>query len=111
ISLVYFTIYARELGPGDLGQYYFAISVTSIFAIFTDFGLGNVLTREVAKTPSRAGNLMANVIALKLPLTLITVAALLVWTKAWEYEALTSQLIYISAIAMVLDSFTGIFYA
>lgn len=111
ISLTYFTIYARALGPADLGQYYFAISITSIFSIFIDFGLGNVVTREVAKFPEKARSILASTIAVKLPLALITVLAVIAWSFIWGYNPMTRQLIYICSIAMVLDSFTGIFYA
>lgn len=49
ISFLYFVILARNLDPEFLGKYYFAISFTTIFAIFIDFGLVNYLTRETAK--------------------------------------------------------------
>ncbi len=111
ISLTYFTLYARSLGAADLGQYYFAISITSIFGIFIDFGVGNVVTREVSKHQEKAKSILASVIALKLPLTIITISALVAWTKMWGYDPLIQQLIFISAIAMVFDNFTSSFYA
>ncbi len=111
ISLAYFTIYARELGPADLGQFYFAISVTSIFGIFIDFGMSTVLTREIAKEPGRAKALLSNALAIKFPLTIATVLALIVWSALWDYNPLTQQLIYISGAAMILDYFTNVFYA
>lgn len=111
ISLTYFTIYARALGPADLGQYYFAISITSIFSIFIDFGLGNVVTREVAKFPEKANSILSNVIAVKLPLAIVTALAIIAWANIAHYSDITMQLIYISTGAMVLDSFTGVFYA
>lgn len=111
VSLSYFTIYARALGPADLGQYYFAISVTSIFSIFIDLGLGNVVTREVAKYPEKAKAIATSAVAVKLPLALVTILAIVGWSTAWHYDALTTQLIYISAIAMLLDSFTGVCFA
>lgn len=111
ISLTYFTIYARVLGPSDLGQYYFAISVTSIFSMFIDIGLSNVVTREVAKHPDEAKKLLGSVIALKLLLAVVTIIALVIWTTSWHYEALTIDLIYISALVIIFDNFTSIFYA
>jgi len=111
ISLSYFTLYARALGPADLGQYYFAISVTSIFAIFIDFGLGNVITREIAKFPDKARAIISSVVAVKLPLAILTTLLVIGWSNIWGYSELTKTLIYISIISMVLDSFTGAFYA
>lgn len=111
ISLIYFTIYARVLGPTDLGQYYFAISITSIFSIFIDFGLGNVITREVAKQSDKAPKLLGSVLSIKLILSAVTMVVLLIWTQAWHYQAVTRDLIYISALVMIFDNFTNIFYA
>jgi O-antigen/teichoic acid export membrane protein len=111
ISLAYFTMYARELGPNDLGQYYFAISVTSIFAIFIDFGLSNILTREIAKHPEKSSDLLGNILTVKLVLAAITFVFLILWTRFWGYSEITRDLIFISAIAMVLDNITSIFYA
>lgn len=111
ISLAYFTMYARELGPNDLGQYYFAISVTSIFAIFIDFGLSNILTREIAKHPEKSSDLLGNILTVKLVLAAITFVFLILWTCFWGYGEITRDLIFISAIAMVLDNITSIFYA
>jgi O-antigen/teichoic acid export membrane protein len=111
ISLSYFTMYARALGPADLGQYYFAISVTSIFSIFIDLGLSNVVTREIAKYPEKARAILASTVAVKLPLAVLTGVLVIAWANALHYSPLTTHLIYISVAAMILDSFTGIFFA
>ena len=52
IAFVYFTLMARNLPPEDLGKFYLAISLTTMFSIFIDIGLSNVLVREVAKNSS-----------------------------------------------------------
>lgn len=111
ISFTYFTLLARYLGPSDLGKYYFAISFTTIFAIFIDLGFANVLTREVAKDQEKAGKWLGNILALKIPLALITVAAVFIFANLLQIDPLAKQLIYISIISMVLDSFTSTFFA
>lgn len=111
ISFSYFIIIARALGPEDLGKYYFAIAFTTIFAIFTDLGLANVLTREVAKAEEKAKDLLGNVIALKIFLTLLSFSALMIIVNIFNYPELTRHLVYISSICMVLDSFTAIFFS
>lgn len=111
ISFSYFTIIARALGPEDLGKYYFAIAFTTIFAIFTDLGLANVLTREVAKAEEKAKDLLGNVIALKIFLTLLSFSALMIIVNIFNYPELTRHLVYISSICMVFDSFTAIFFS
>jgi len=109
ISFTYFTLYARYLGPEDLGKYYFAISLTMIFAILIDLGLANVLTREVARGEKEAKSLFSTVLGLKLPLALL--AWLAVFFVAQNNQGLVKQLIYLASISMVLDSFSISLYA
>lgn len=110
ISFTYFTILARNLDRGNLGKYYLAISLTTIFAIFIDLGLVNVLTREVAKTPGRASKILGSVLALKIPLSVLALLATVLTVHILGYDSLTSQLVYISSICMILDSFTMTFF-
>ena len=49
ISLVYFTLIARHIGAEDTGKYFFALAFTTVFVVFVDLGLTNVLVREAAK--------------------------------------------------------------
>lgn len=111
ISFSYFTILARELGPEDLGKYYFAISLTTIFAIFIDFGFANILTREVAKDNSKAGQWLGSTLMIKLPLTVLTIIGLAVLTGVMDYSPLVKSLIYLSAVCMILDSYTLSFFS
>lgn len=111
ISFTYFTILARNLGPENLGKYYFAISFATVFAIFIDIGMINVLTREVAKRKDKAQELLGSVIAIKLPLVGITTFGVLLSVSLGGYESLVSRLIYISLVCVVLDSFTTTFWA
>ena len=111
ISFTYFIIIARALGPEDLGKYYFVISFTTIFAIFIDLGLTNVLTREVAKDQARAGGFLSGVLIIKSALSLLSLAAVITAVNLLGYPELIKQLVYISSISMVLDSFTASFFA
>jgi len=111
ISFSYFTLLARFVGPAFLGKYYLAISLTTIFAIFIDLGLANVLTREVAKKDKEPSVWLGNILALKIPLTLLTLLALVILVGFLGYDSLTKTLVYVSAISMVLDSFTNSFFA
>jgi O-antigen/teichoic acid export membrane protein len=111
ISFTYFTLIARGLGPEDLGKYYFAISFTTLFAIFIDFGIANVLTREVAKKPEDAQKLLSGTLAIKIPLTIITWLAVFFAINLLGYSELVKQLVYLSSICMILDSFSLAFFA
>ncbi len=111
ISLAYFTIYARVLGPGDLGKYYFALSFTTIFSIALDLGITNLLTREVAKDNSKAGKYLGAAIGAKLLLSAITIVILIVVTKVAGYDPLIMTLIWIAVVSMLADSFTTLLFS
>jgi O-antigen/teichoic acid export membrane protein len=111
ISFTYFTILANNLVPEDLGKYYFAISFTTIFAIFIDLGLANVLTREVAKTKERSQELLSSVLFLKLLTYLFSIVSLVLLINLLDYPTITRHLVYLSAVCMTLDSFTLTFFA
>lgn len=111
ISFTYFTIIARALGPEDLGKYYFAISFATIFSILTDLGQTNVLTREIAKAQKGANNFFAAVIGIKLPLSILTAFIIIFLSHFLGYSELTRNLIYLSTICIVLDSFTATFFS
>jgi len=111
ISFSYFAVLARSLGPENLGKYYFAISFTTIFAIFIDLGFINFLTREVAKKQNEALRLVGNIFSFKILLSALTIIAVVFFTNVFEADPLTRRLVYISMVSMVLDSFSTTFFA
>lgn len=111
ISFTYFTLLARYIGPASLGKYYLAISFTTIFAIFIDLGFANVLIREIAKNQERASRWLGAVLAIKIPLSVLSIGAVVLLINLLGYDDLTKTLVYISAISMILDSFTATFFA
>ena len=111
ISFAYFTIIARALGPEDLGKYYFAISFTTIFAIFIDLGLANVLTRETAKFPGKTKEFLGSILTIKIPLAFLSFLSVVFLANYLDYSPVIKGLVYLSSISMVLDSFTLAFYA
>ncbi len=113
ISFSYFIFIAKNLSPEQLGKYYFAISFTTIFAIFIDLGLSNVLIREVAKLKDKkqVQTYLGSVLFLKIPLALLSLVSVFVLINLMHYEDLTKTLVYLSSLCMVLDSFTLTFFA
>ena len=111
ISFTYFLILGRNFVPDDLGKYFFAISFTTIFAIIIDLGLSNVLTREIAKHQEKAGELLSSVMFIKIPLAVISLIAVFLTINLLGYPELTKQMVYFSAICMLLDSFSTTFFS
>lgn len=111
ISLAYFTIYARVLGPADLGKYYFALSFTTIFSIALDLGLTNLLTREVAKDKAQANKYLGAALGAKLLLSAVTILLLMLVTGLAHYDPLVMTLIWVAVLSMLADSFTTLLFA
>lgn len=111
LSFTYFTLLARYLVPAELGRYYLAISITSMFAIFIDLGLSSVLQREVARMRDRAGDFLSAILTWKIPLALLTMSVVAILANLMGYPILTKHLVYISSITMILDSFSLTLFA
>jgi O-antigen/teichoic acid export membrane protein len=110
VSFTYFTLLARNLGPENLGKYYFAISFTTIFSIIMDLGLVSVVTRETAKKNNEANNLLGAAMAIKVPLTFLALICIFIAAQIAGYGNDIKLLIYLAAIGAALDSFTVAFY-
>ena len=95
ISFSYFTILARNLPPESLGKYFLAISFTTMFAVFMDKGLANVLVREVAKAKDKASQILGSILAIKLFLAVFTIFILMLTADLLGYPEFVRHLIYI----------------
>ncbi len=114
-AFVYFTLIARWLGAADIGSYVFAISLSTILAVFIDFGLSPVLIRESSKFKEKANQYLNNTITVKLILSVITYIALVIIINLLNKDPMTQTMVYLAGIIMIIDSFVlsfwGIFRA
>jgi len=104
ISFVYFTIVARNVGAEGTGKYFFALSFTTIFVVFVDLGLTNVLVREGAKVKEKLQQYFSTVLAAKMLLGVLSYIAVFIVINAMGYHIETKHLVYVSAITMLFDS-------
>ncbi|HBY95045.1 MAG TPA: hypothetical protein DEP84_13980, partial [Chloroflexi bacterium] len=119
VDTVFAAFMARILGPAGLGAYAFAISIIWYFIIFTTFGLGTLLTREVARDRTAAGRYLANTVALRLVLlalaTPVLVLVILVWETLFGLDRTTSWAIVLLAVGLIpstlADAMTAVFRA
>ncbi len=110
VAFVYFTLIARTLGPEQQGIYSTALTFTTIMVVFIDLGLTNVLIREVAKAKDKAQTYLSTVVAIKIVLGILTYLATVLIVNVVPYDPLLKQLIYVSAITMLFDSFHTTMY-
>ncbi len=111
LTFFYFIYIARSLNdPSLLGKYNYALSFASIFSIILDFGLGPVLTREIAKTPGNEQDYLKKILGLKIPLIVVAIAAMWATTGiihlSKPFDLLDFQLLAIASVIIILDSFT-----
>jgi len=111
LGFIYFALIARGLGVENTGQYIFALSLTSVFAVLADMGFAPVLIREIAKDKSRVQALFAQVFSIKLLISFITYIFVVLFVNILDYPSLTKILVYIAGIVMIFDSFSLVNWA
>lgn len=111
ISFAYFTLVARLIGVTNTGQYFFALTFTTIFAIIADGGFGPVLTREVAKNPAESRSYFNTVLSAKLTLGVAAYGLLL--GSAWllGYPQTTLMLLVVAGLTMMSDNVHAAVYS
>ncbi len=102
LGLVRLNYLARLLGVANFGILNFATYFTSLFASLFDLGLSQLLTREIARDPTRSRELLGRVLLLKLGITFA--ASLLViavaFVSGFTGETLTAVLLTTLALAV-----------
>lgn len=104
ISFVYFTILARSIGVENTGKYFFALSFTTIFVVFVDLGLNNVLIREGAREKSKLQQYLSSVLFTKIFLGGLSYLAVFWAINLMGYPVETKHLVYLSGLTMLFDS-------
>lgn len=111
ISFVYFTFLARVIGVENTGQYFFAISFSTIFAVVADFGLVPVLTREAAKYPDQSERYVNTILWTKMVFGGVAYGLLILAVNLLNYGPALRSLIYLSGVTMFFDSLQGTFFS
>lgn len=111
LAFIYFIFLARFLGPENVGKYTFAIYFVAIFAIFLDWGLNQVLIREVARDRSKTQDYLYNILAVKLICSVIIYLVIILIVNLLGYQTVTKHLVYLAAFVIVLDSLYNTVYA
>ena len=110
LSFFYFVMVARMIGVEDLGKYTFALSFTTLFAVFVDLGLTQALIREAAKFQEKAKNYLSSVLGVKLGFSVLIYLVVILVVNLMNYPEVTRHLVYVAGILMVIDQFTLTFW-
>ena len=98
------SVLARRLGVDGFGQIGFAAARLAYGVVFTDLGLMTVGTRSVARDRSRAGELVGSVVPLRLLLSLVAAAAMVLVALALPKPASVKWLLVFYAGAVIVQS-------
>jgi len=106
---------ARYLGEVEYGKYSFAISFTSLFVIFTNVGINNLIIREIARNKELINEYITSVLAIRLPLSFLSFGLIVLAINIMNYPKDTIQAVYLFGIYNILTSlemtFRSIFQA
>jgi O-antigen/teichoic acid export membrane protein len=110
LSFVILLLSARLLGVENFGVFSFILAITSVCQLVADFGLTNLIVREVAKDKERAPDIMGNVLTLAwcLSLLILVVVTLISWFSLDRQEDITAAVIMGVA---VLATYHGVVYS
>lgn len=103
LTLGYFVLVARAYGPADQGRYSTALAFASLFAVAVDLGFASMVTREIARNPTKAASYFSQIFLVRLFLGVIVYGLLVVSAHLLGYPEGTLQMIYLTGIAMLMD--------
>lgn len=111
LSFGYFSYAARLVGAEEIGAYVFALSFTTVFSIFIDLGISQILIREIAKAKEKLSEYLSTTLVIRIALAILVYGIMVLFAHLLGYSESSKQLIYLAGIIMVLDSFILVFYA
>jgi O-antigen/teichoic acid export membrane protein len=127
IDFAFAMLYVRLLGPVGTGQYAFVVAIYGFFEILSRYGLGTLLTRDVAADKHQSSRYLTNVLVLRTLLWLASLPLLALVTGVYAnldrlgIAGLTGigrqevQAIALFALAMLFanwaDALSSMFYA
>ena len=110
LYFLFFIYAARYLGSRHFGVLSFSLALVSIFGIFCDLGLRQVITRDVARNRDLAKKYISNILGVKIVLSIIAITALILFVNLLHYPGQTKQIAYLLCLFIVFNSFLRMFY-
>lgn len=110
IAFLSFTVIARLVGVQVTGQYFFVISVTSVFVILTDLGLTPVVIREMAQDEEKAQGVFTRALQAKLGLIPLSILATLFYGWRAGMSSTMFLALLCACFVMSADAMTLVWY-
>lgn len=111
MSFVLTILLARYLGVDALGAYSLGLAIVGVLSIFCDFGIGTIMTREVAKNPKKTQLYLGNALGIKLLISfplLILMVLVAILILGYNYEtSIIILLIAANSTMLSLSRYVG----
>ncbi|NPA91045.1 MAG: oligosaccharide flippase family protein [Chloroflexi bacterium] len=119
IDFAFAMLRLRILSPGGEGAYAFAIAFYGFFEILVRFGLGSLITRDVAQDKSRANVYLSNTVVLRTLLWVLSlpIQGLIIWAYVRFGHLSSGEVHAIGLFTVALlfaayaDAISSLFYA
>lgn len=101
----------RYLGAAGVGKLHFATALWLVVGIFVAFGTGTLLTKEIARLPQRASELLSAVVVIRVIVFFFGFAFTVGILHLLNYPGDTVAVVIILGIANLIDQFATAFQA
>lgn len=111
LSTLLLIIYAaRVLGPVEFGKFAFALAAVSLFAIFSDFGLTDIITRDFAGDKEEEKE-FSTILSLKIILSIGTLLLIIASSFFIVFDPPIRIIMWLLGLYLILNSFSDVFFA
>jgi len=99
LNLILTILFAKYLGAKSLGQYALGLAIVGILAIFTNFGITSIMSREIAKSSDKTKLYLGNALGIKLFISFpLLILLTIVTVNIFGYRYDTAYIIILIAI-------------
>jgi O-antigen/teichoic acid export membrane protein len=106
-SAVLTVLLPQYLGDANLGKLTLAMALTQLLGLITDLGATTYLTKEVARTPERAGRLIVNQLAIRIPLGIVAASLTILVAHSAGYDHDTRMIVYVLSIGIFVTALSS----
>ncbi len=109
IQFVIFAFLARSLGKGSFGIFSFGLAFGLLAATIADFGLSNLLVRDVSRSRKGASRYLSNALLVKIFLALVAVLLSYALLSLMGYQDNVRAVAYVMLLFAILQTFTELY--
>lgn len=96
---------ARYLGPEQYGIMNYVISIVTLFTVFAQFGMDNIIIRELSKKDFPLNQILGTALKIRIVLAIITILIIAAYTLGFSEDKKTSYMIMIYSLSMIFQCF------